>query len=409
MKRKLTILAGLLIATTLTLSAFYGRGGEAAPAITAEAITRGSVVTSVAATGSLEAVTTVQVGSQVSGAVDGLYADFNSIVKKGQVLARLDPSLYQSAIEQARANLVKAQADHDRIRVSLTDAETKLGRAKELSARQLIPANELDTAELNRATIEAQLRSSAASVTQAHASLEQAQVNLAKTVIMSPIDGIVISRNVDVGQTVAASLSAPTLYVIAADLSQMQLNASIDESDLGQIAEGQPVRFTVDAYPTDTFRGVVKQVRLNPVIASNVVTYAAIVTAPNLEMKLKPGMTANLTIEVARRDDVLRAPAAALRFRPTADVLKALGASGAPAGRGATVWQQTGDGVVPVPVKTGISDGSWTEIAEGALAEGIPLVTRVVLAADGSNASGPAAAPASTNGNPLMATPQRGR
>ncbi len=184
----------------------------------------------------------------------------------------------------------------------------------------MIPINELDAAELNRATIESQLRSSGASVTQARASLEQARVNLARTVITSPIDGIVISRNVsrnvDVGQTVAASLSAPTLYLIAADLSQMQLSASIDESDLGQIAEGQPVRFTVDAYPNDTFRGVVKQVRLNPVITSNVVTYAAIVTAPNPEMKLKPGMTASLTIEVARRDDVLRAPAAGCGSAP---------------------------------------------------------------------------------------------
>jgi len=164
--------------------------------------------------------------------------------------------------------------------------------------------------------------------------------------------------------------------VIAADLSQMQLNASIDESDLGEIADGQPVRFTVDAYPNETFRGVVKQVRLNPVITSNVVTYAAIVTAPNPEMKLRPGMTANLTIEVARRDDVLRAPAAALRFRPTADMLAALGAGAAPAGRGATVWRQTGEGVMPLPVKAGISDGTWTEILEGALAEGTPLVTR---------------------------------
>ena len=413
MKRKVTILAGLLIAATLTLSAFYGRGGDEAPVVTAEPVTRGSVVTTVAASGTLEAVTTVQVGSQVSGSVDALYADFNSIVKKGQVLARLDPSLYNSAIEQAQANLVKAQADHDRIRVSLLDAEAKLARAKELAARQLIPANELDTAEVTRAGIEAQLRSSSASVSQARASLEQTRVNLAKTVITSPIDGIVISRNVDVGQTVAASLSAPTLYLIAADLSQMQLNASIDESDLGQIAEGQTVRFTVDAYPTENFRGVVKQVRLNPVVVSNVVTYAAIITAPNPDLKLKPGMTANLTIEVARRDDVLRAPAAALRFRPTAETLKALAAAAAPSGRGATaapsgrgamVWQQTGEGVMPVPVKVGISDGTWTEIVEGSIAEGTPLVTRVAVTGNTSTTT-----PAASTGNPLMGTQQRRR
>jgi HlyD family secretion protein len=404
MTRKLTILAGLVIAATLTVSAFYGRGGDAEPIVTAEAVTRGSIVTTVSATGTLEAVTTVQVGSQVSGAVQALYADFNSIVKKGQVLARLEPSLYNSAIEQADANLVRAQADYERVRVSLADADAKLARARALAARQLIPANDVDTAEVARATAEAQLRSSAAGVTQARASLEQARVNLAKTVIMSPIDGVVISRNVDVGQTVAASLSAPTLYLIAADLSQMQLSASIDESDLGQIAEGQPVRFTVDAYPTDTFAGVVKQVRLNPVVTSNVVTYAAIINASNPQLKLKPGMTASLTIEVARRDDVLRAPAAALRFKPTADSLDARGTA-APGGRGPTVWQQTGEDVAPVRVTTGISDGLWTELIEAPFEEGTPLVTHAVPGA----ASQASPAGASTTNNPLMGTQPRRR
>lgn len=404
MKRKLTILSGLLVATTLTVSAFYGRSKSAEPVVTTDGVSRGSIVTTIAATGTLEAVTTVQVGSQVSGAVQALHADFNSLVRKGQVLARLDPSLYDSAIEQAAANLTKAQADHERVQVTLTDAQAKLGRAKELAARQLIAANDVDTAELARATAEAQLRSSSASVTQARASLEQAKVNLAKTVIMSPIDGIVISRNVDVGQTVAASLSAPTLYLIAADLSQMQLSASIDESDLGQIADGQPVNFTVDAYPTETFGGIVKQVRLNPVVASNVVTYAAIISAPNPELKLKPGMTAHLTIEVARRDGVLRAPAAALRFKPTAEMLAALGAPAAAAGRGATVWQQTGESFAAVPVKVGISDGTWTELLDTPLTEGTLLVTRVSL---GEAAATTPARSTSSGSNPLMATPGR--
>jgi HlyD family secretion protein len=396
MKRKLTLLTGLVVAATLTVSAFYRRGGGPEPVVTAESVSRGSIVTTVSATGTLEAVKTVQVGSQVSGAVEALYADFNSIVRKGQVLARLEPSLYNSAIEQANANLIRAQADYERTRVSLADADAKLARSRELAARQLIPANDVETAEVARANADAQVRSSGAGVTQARASLDQARVNLAKTVIMSPIDGIVISRNVDVGQTVAASLSAPTLYLIAADLSQMQLSASIDESDLGQIAEGQPVRFTVDAYPADTFTGVVRQVRLNPVVASNVVTYAAIVTAPNPELKLKPGMTASLTIEVARRDDVLRAPAAALRFKPGADVLAALGAA-APGGRGPTVWPQTGETVAPVRVKTGITDGQWTELIEAPFTEGTPLVTRVVLG--GGAQAVPASAPSTS---PLM-------
>jgi HlyD family secretion protein len=391
MKRTLTILTGLVIAATLTVRAFYGSDGAEAPVITTEAVTRGSVVSTVAATGTLEAVTTVQVGSQVSGSIEALYADFNAIVKKGQVLARLEPSLFRSAVEQAQANLVRAQADHDRTRVMLTDTESKLARARELAARQLIPANELDTAEVNRATAAAQVKSAEAAVTQARAAVQQAQVNLAKTVITSPIDGIVISRAVDVGQTVAASMSAPTLFVLAADLTRMQLNASIDESDLGSITKGQPVRFTVDAYPGQTFRGTVEQVRLNPVVVSNVVTYAAIVSAPNPELKLMPGMTASLTVEVARRDDVLRAPAAAVRFRPTPQVLEALGASAA---TGQVLWQQDGESISAVPVKTGLSDGTWTELLDGEITEGTRVVTRAAAGAE---------TPARSS-NPLMGT-----
>lgn len=402
MKRKLTILTGLVAAATITVSAFYGRGKEPSAAVSADEVTRGSIVARVSATGTLEPVTSVQVGSQVSGTVESLYADFNSIVKKGQVLARLDQSLYRTAIEQADANLARAQADHERVRVSLADAESKLARARELAARQLIPANELDAAEVARASAEAQLRASAAGVTQARASLQQAQVNLAKTVISSPIDGVVISRNVDVGQTVAASLSAPTLFLLAADLTQMQLNASIDESDLGHIKEGQPVTFTVDAYPGDEFTGLVKQVRLNPVVTSNVVTYAAIITAPNPELKLMPGMTATLDVEVARRDDVLRVPAAALRFRPTAEQLDAMNATAA-AGpqRQSLVWQVTDDAIVGVPVRTGLSDGLWTEVIDAPFAEGTPLVTRVALGEQAPPDVG------GTSNNPLLAQPRR--
>jgi HlyD family secretion protein len=403
MKRKLTIFAGLIVAATITVSAFFGRTDGAGVDIGTEAVTRGPIVTHVSATGTLEAVTTVQVGSQVSGAIESLYADFNSIVRKGQVLARLDQSLFRAAIEQAQANLVRAEADHERAEVALADAETKLARARELAARQLIPKNELDSAEVTRATAATQVRSSAAAVTQARASLRQAQVNLEKTVIASPIDGVVISRSVDVGQTVAASMSAPILFMIAADLTQMQLNASIDESDLGSIKEGQAVAFTVDAYPTETFRGVVKQVRLNPVVTSNVVTYAAMITAPNPEMKLMPGMTATLDVEVARRDDVLRVPAAALRFKPTAEQLEAMNALPADGpNRGARVWQTTAEGVVAVPARTGISDGVWTEVLDGPLTEGTAVVTRVVLgdAASRSSSSGPSS-------NPLLAPPGR--
>jgi HlyD family secretion protein len=403
MKRKLTIFGGLLAAATITVSAFLDRDGGGGVDLGTEVVTRGSIVTQVSATGTLEAVTTVQVGTQVSGTIESLYADFNSVVRKEQVLARLDQALFRAAIEQAQANLDRAEADHERVQVALADAEVKLARARELAERQLIPRNELDAADVTRATSEAQVRSSAAAVVQARASLRQAQVNLGKTVITSPIDGVVISRSVDVGQTVAASMSAPVLYLIAADLTQMQLNASIDESDLGSIREGQQVTFTVDAYPQDTFHGVVKQVRLNPVVTSNVVTYAAIISAPNPELKLMPGMTATLDVEVARRNDVLRIPAAALRFKPTAEQLAAMNALPADgSAKGARVWQLTEEGAVAVPVRTGISDGVWTEVLDAPLADGSRVVTRVLL--------GDAAEPARSSGassNPLLAAPGR--
>jgi HlyD family secretion protein len=242
---------------------------------------------------------------------------------------------------------------------------------------------------------------------------------------LSPIDGIVIARNVDVGQTVAASLQAPTLFVIAADLREMQLSASIDESDVGQIKPGQPVTFGVDAYPDKRFRGTVEQVRLNPTVASNVVTYAAMITAPNPGLELKPGMTATVTVEVSRRNDVLRVPNAALRFRPSEEALDALGlgtfvsagASVASRGTGAgsgttgagsgvsgvnrsaspTVWLQADGTIRPISVRTGVSDGVSTELLDGDLAEGATVVTRVTLAGE-SSASTPAAR------SPLMPT-----
>ena len=404
MKRTFTILAAILIVATLTLKAFYGGDDAGEVAVTSEAATRGAVVTTVAATGTLEPVTTVQVGSQVSGMIQALTADFNSIVRKGQVLARLDQSLFLSALEQAQANLVRAEADYERARITLADADTKLARARELAGRQLIPMNELDTADVNQKNAAAQVRSAQASVGQARAAVAQARVNLGKTVITSPIDGIVVSRNVDVGQTVAASMSAPTLYLIAADLTRMQLNASIDESDLGQVAEGQRVSFTVDAHPGETFTGVVNQVRLNPVVHSNVVTYAAIISAPNPALKLMPGMTASLTIEVERRNDVLRIPAAAARFKPNAEMLAALGVEAPSQATGPVVWVASGERLSPLPVKTGLSDGTWTEVVDAPFTEGTRVVTRVVL---GDAASQPARS--TTTSNPLMGQQPRGR
>lgn len=306
------------------------------PTVATALVTRGDIVETVGATGTLQAVTTVQVGTQVSGTIQSLNADFNSLVRKGQVLARLDPSLFQTQIEQSRANLIRAQADLERLRVALADAQTKLNRARELSARSLIPRTELETAEVNVRSAEAQIRSSEAQVTQAQASLNQTQVNIEHTVITAPIDGLVISRNVDVGQTVAASMQAPTLFVLAADLTKMQVVANLDESDVGRIRPNQPVTFRVDAYPNDTFRGTVSQVRLEPKVQQNVVTYATVIDVPNDGLKLKPGMTANVSVEIARATNVLRIPNAALRFRPTNEIFTALGqAPPEPPARGA--------------------------------------------------------------------------
>ena len=281
----------------------------------------------ISATGSLEAVTTVNVGSQTSGSVQTLYADFNDIVRKGQTLARLDPSLFQTQVEQAEANLVRAEADVERLEVARDAAKLALDRTARLAGKQLVSDADLETAQAALASAEAQVRSSEASVAQSKASLNQAKVNLEHTVITSPIDGIVVSRAVDTGQTVAASMQAPTLFVLAADLTQMHVNASIDESDVGQIEAGQPVAFRVDAYPSETFAGRVAQVRLQAVVSQNVVTYAAVIDVENPELKLKPGMTATVTIEVARRADALIVPAAALRFKPTAAVLATLSAA----------------------------------------------------------------------------------
>ncbi len=255
MKRRLPLAVALVTVTGLSAAAMYARRDAEAPRVATEVVSRGSILAVVTASGTIEAVDTVQVGSQVSGTIQSLGADFNSIVRKGQVLARLDPSLIQAEIERARANLLGAEAEVERLNVQLADAQTKLGRANELAARQLISTSDLDAAAIAQRTAEAQVKASAAQVTQARAALSQAQVNLQKTVITSPIDGIVISRSVDVGQTVAASLQAPTLFTIAADLRHMQLKASIDESDLGSIKDGQAVTFHVDAYPNDIFHG----------------------------------------------------------------------------------------------------------------------------------------------------------
>src|SRR5881628_2038321 len=331
---------GLLIVLAIGAGAgaYYIRRSAPEIQVVTSPVTRGDIVDTVGASGTLQAVTTVQVGSQVSGNISFLGADFNSIVKKGQVIARLDPSLFDAQLQQARANLqqtranlAKAQSDLERAKVQLTDAQQKYTRSKELAAKQLLPQSDLDaakiavdTAQAGLASQQATVNQAQAAVTQSQASVNQNQVNLDHTIINAPIDGIVTQRSVDVGQTVAASMQAPTLFIIAADLTKMQVNANIDEADVGRIRPGQHVTFRVDAYPTDNFEGTVSQIRLQPVVVSNVTTYGTVIDVPNVQLKLKPGMTANVKVEIAKRTDVLRVQNAALRFRPTPDLFAAL-------------------------------------------------------------------------------------
>ena len=337
MKRAIIILV-IIAAVGAGAGAYYMRKGGGELQVNTAPVTRGEIIDTVGSTGTVQAVTTVQVGSQVSGNISWLGADFNSIVKKGQVVARLDPSLFQAQVDQARANLVKAQADVtksqadvDRAKVQVVDAEQKFTRAKELSAKGLVTQADLDSAKVavdsaqsSLQSSQASMNSSRATVVQSQANLSQSQVNLDHCTIEAPIDGIVVQRSVDVGQTVAASMQAPTLFIIAADLTKMQVNANIDEADIGRIRPNQNVTFRVDAYPGEEFQGSVSQVRLQPVVVQNVTTYATIINVPNVDLKLKPGMTANLRVQIARRPDVLRLSNAALRFRPTNDMFVAL-------------------------------------------------------------------------------------
>ncbi|HET9359153.1 MAG TPA: efflux RND transporter periplasmic adaptor subunit [Vicinamibacterales bacterium] len=343
MKKALIVVVTLLV---LGGGGYYGyqvyKGPPPGMQLMTATVSRGSVVQGIDATGRLQAVTTVQVGSQVSGTIKALYADFNTQVKKGQVIAELEPSLFITQVEQAEASMVRIQADIERSKVQLEDSKLKLARARDLAKKQLLPQADLETAEANARSAEASLKSAEAQLVQGNASLNQNKVNLSHTVIAAPIDGVVINRNVNVGQTVAASMQAPVIFEIANDLSQMQVSANIDEADIGQVNPGQPVSFQVDAFPGQNFSGTVVQVRLNPVIEQNVVSYVTVISAPNPEMRLRPGMTANVTVEVARVDDTLRVPTAALRFAPTPELFASLGqpvpesmtASAAPAGRG---------------------------------------------------------------------------
>jgi HlyD family secretion protein len=400
MLKKVVSTGVLLAAVAASVGGYYLRRSAPEVSVSTTTVTSGDVIQGVSATGTLEALRTVEVGSQVSGTISRLHADFNSIVRKGQLLAELDPSLLQAQAAQARANVQSAAANVDRLTVVLEDARTSATRAEALNARQLVTQSELEAARLAVRVAEAQLRAGQAQLGQAKASLDQCVVNEQHANIYSPIDGIVISRTVDVGQTVAASMQAPTLFTIAADLSHMQLKAAVSESDVGLVREGQAVSFRVDAYSGEIFNGSVAQVRLQPTTSQNVVTYTTVIDVPNQTLRLRPGMTATTTIVIARANGALRVPNTALRFRPTPAMFAALaqplstapaatrpGAGAAQTGTTARVWAWVNGQLQPVALSVGISDGTFTEIVAGAPTAKTPLVTSLMLPSGSATAS----------------------
>jgi HlyD family secretion protein len=387
----------LLLAAGVTFG--YGRLhlGSSAPACRYETgqVDSGRIVAKVTATGTLSALVTVQVGSQVSGRIQQIFVDFNASVQKGQLIAKIDPQLFEAAVEQARANTVAAQGNLAKAQAQAVDAERQYRRARALAERQLIAQAEVDTAETNAQAAKAQIEAAKGSVAQAQAALHQAEVNLAYTNIISPTNGVVISRNVDAGQTVAASLQAPILFLIAEDLAKMQVDTSVAEADVGKLQAGMSATFTVDAYPNERFTGKVRQIRNAPQNVQNVVTYDAVVDVENTELKLKPGMTANVTFIYAEKDQTLRIPNAALRFRPPPEFLTHMSQGAAGKARESTpldrrtVWVLRDETPQAMLLKTGISDGMFTEIVEGDVHLGDLLITDVLGTMNASSGFAP--------------------
>jgi HlyD family secretion protein len=409
-------------------------GGDRTPEYQTAIAERSNVVSRVSTSGSLQAVVTVDVGSQVSGRIQALHADFNSPVRKGELIAKIDPALFGAAVVQAEANVAAARANVARLSVTAEDAERQAKRADEVYAQRLISETERDNAVATARAARASVDQAQAQLAQSRAALEQARTNLRYTDILSPTDGVVISRAVNVGQTVAASLSAPIIFTIAQDLRKMEVHTNVAESDIGRLKPGMRVTFTVDAYPGEPFRGSIRDIRNAPQVVQSVVTYDAVIDVANPELKLKPGMTATVSIVTDRRRDVLAVPNTALRFRPEG----ALAAGAAPGGAqrmpgggapenagqrrreagqgggqreggGENRWRREqggdseGDEAAPVVVKrtvyvlvdgkadarevtTGLTDGRVTEITGGSLKEGDAVIVGV---AGQNNGQGP--------------------
>ncbi len=383
-------------------------------------IDRGPIIAKVTATGTLSALVTVQVGTQISGRIEKILVDFNSTVKKGQVIAKIDPLLFQASLEQAKANYSAGEGNVIKLQAKDDDAKLQYDRAKALFEHKAIAQQDLDTARANSRAAEGDLVAAKGNLEQAKASLHQAQVNLAYTTIISPTTGTVISRSVDVGQTVAASLAAPTLFLIAEDLTKMQVDTSVSEADIGKLKAGMSAQFSVDAYPTKVFHGAIRQLRNAPQTVQNVVTYDAVIDVSNPNLELRPGMTANVTFVYDQRDSALRVANAALRFQPPPELAGGGGSGrrdrgnhpdggarpegeggahrgggdraadlsggirpggrvrrGGPATDQRTLWTLRDGAISPVGVRIGITDGIFTEIDARNIHEGDQIVTDV--------------------------------
>ena len=359
--------------------------------LTTSPITRGDITSTVTATGELNAISVVEIGTQVSGTVQEIYADFNSEVRAGQLIALIDPSVLKLTLSESEASLAVYQASVASAQASLTDAERKLARNRELFSRKLIARSEVDTSETDVAMKRASLQEARSRVVQGRAAVERARTNLNYTRITSPVNGVVIDRQVDAGQTVAASFNTPTLFKVAEDLTRMQIETKVDEADIGAVKEGQDVTFRVDAFPDEVFTGKVVQVRIAPTTSDSVVTYTVIIHVSNPELKLKPGMTANVSIETSKAVNVLRIPVAALRFTPPEGLLDTISfdrsiLSQKKTLNTGTVWAQR-EGVMmpPVYVQTGVTDSRFVELvgeqsgrSRPVLREGTDLVVNAV-------------------------------
>jgi HlyD family secretion protein len=404
MKKKIIIssVIGIIIIVAILYFTVFKNGSSNGLVYLKEKVDRGDIEALVDTTGEINPVTIVEVGSQVSGEIAEIYVDFNSTVKKGQIIAKLNPDLFQTSVNQREANYLSAQASVEKAEVSLQNAKKQMDRTLELFEKDLVSTEEKETVEANYFNAKADLQQAEASLEQSKSQLESAKVDLSHTIIRSPIDGVVISRDYNVGQTVAASYQAPTLFQIANDLSKMQVECEVDEADIGRVKEGQNVRFTVDAFPNEEFQGMVRQVRYSAVVESNVVTYPTIVDVENPELKLRPGMTATVSIIVGEARNTLRVPNAALRFSPSQEVMMEIFAemrkakqaqgganpqtkkssSGVPIqkmgfgmaqNRGnnmASVWTEDENGKLKILfIRTGVTDNVYTEIKSDNLKE----------------------------------------